>query len=145
MVVTILTNLAVLVLTIVTAVFSEFTYQEILLGGILMILITVGQLTEGYGKLIFISEFLVSVLFAVLSENFTGFLVFSLIIGFKPLQALLVADGLYIVVAPADMMRAGGFESRNFALILVKLIVLTIAVLIMTYLRELLMFGRKRR
>ena len=58
MVVTILTNLAVLVLTIVTAVFSEFTYQEILLGGILMILITAGQLTEGYGKFIFIPEYL---------------------------------------------------------------------------------------
>ncbi len=145
MVVTILTNLAVLVLTIVTAVFSEFTYQEILLGGILMILITAGQLTEGYGKLIFIPEFLVSVLFAVLSGNFTGFLVFSLIIGLKPLQALLAADGLYIVVALADMMRAGGFEGRNIALILVRFVVLTIAVLIMAYLRELLMFGRKRR
>ncbi len=145
MAIIVLSNLITLVLTIVSAVFSEYAFLEMLLGGIMMILITAGHFTDGHGKEKILLEILVAVLFAYFSGHFWGFLVFACILEMKPLKAVLAADGTFVLAAGVNMLRDHALNGHSIATALVELLPLTGGVVILTVLRELMLEDQKLR
>ena len=93
----IISNVIISVLAIISAVFSEYTFPEILLGGILMILITAGYLTDGNEKLFKFIQIFVAVLFAFLAGGAWGFIAFACIRELKLLAACVSACVGYMI------------------------------------------------
>ncbi|MCR5213841.1 MAG: hypothetical protein K6E10_05460, partial [Eubacterium sp.] len=145
MAIVIISNLITLILTIIAGVLSDYHYLEILLGGIMMLLISAGYLMDGHEKLSLRLEILVAVLFAVFSGDFYGFLIFICIIMLSPLQTIVISDSIYLLYSITNMLVSDNLSGRVIAIVLLKLMILTIVELIITCCRNLIILDRQKR
>lgn len=121
-----LTNIIVAALAIISAVFSENTFTVLLLGGILMILVTAGFISDRQDRLIKYAQLAVAVLFAVFAGGWYGFLIFACIISLEMWQVLVLAEAIYFVFSIVSFVAEGKFTGYNMALMLLNMILIFI-------------------
>ena len=121
-----LTNIIVAALAIISAVFSENTFTVLLLGGILMILVTAGFISDRQDRLIKYAQLAVAVLFAVFAGGWYGFLIFACIISLEMWQVLVLAEAIYFVFSIVSFVAESKFTGYNMALMLLNMILIFI-------------------
>ncbi len=145
MMIVVISNLIVFVLTVISVVFSNYMYWEMLLGGIVMILITAGYMSDRHGRVYLAILIPLSVLFAFLSGGWWGFLMVSCIIGLKMLTEILIADVTFILYAVLCMTKMKQFTGYNTALAILELMLITLVSFIIILVRKLIVAGEKKK
>ncbi|MBO4389612.1 MAG: hypothetical protein J5825_01980 [Lachnospiraceae bacterium] len=90
----IVSNVFLFLLTMASAAFSGRASLSLALGGLLMILISAGYVTDSGGKLLKTLQLLLAVLFALCSGEWWGLSVFAVLLWSKPWVSILLSDGL---------------------------------------------------
>ena len=119
----VISNVIIFILACISAVFSNYKFSEMLLGGILMILITAGYLTDGHEKLLKILQLFLAVLFAFLSGGWWGFIAFPCIIGLGMMQGCIGVSAAFIIYEVA-VMGAGQFSGYAVASGILRLMII---------------------
>ena len=138
----IISNVIISVLAIISAVFSEYVFPEILLGGILMILITAGYLTDGHEKLFKFIQIFVAVLFAFLSGGWWGFIAFACIRELKLLAACISACVGYMIFV---FYNSAGVSGYMVAKMLLGMIIIVSAGLSIVFIRTVIIRKDERQ
>ena len=141
----VISNAIIFILACVSAVFSKYFFSEILLGGILMILITAGYLTDGHEKLFKILQLFVAVLFAFLSGGWWGFMAVICIVDIGALQLCLSVCAAFLIYKVGCGIGSeifGGYEAARAILELLFLMLISFAIILI---RKLIMKNEERK
>lgn len=133
----VISNVIIFILACISAVFSNYKFSEMLLGGILMILITAGYLTDGHEKLFKILQLFVAVLFAFLSGGWWGFIAFPCIIGLGMMQGCIGVSAAFIIYEVA-VMGAGHFSGYAVASGILRLMIILLISILIILIRKML-------
>ncbi|MBR3105207.1 MAG: hypothetical protein IKH46_15495, partial [Lachnospiraceae bacterium] len=83
-------NICILLLTLVTAAASGHASLMLLAGGLLMLVTTAAYMKDDADRRSFVLQLGITFLFAVLSEQWYGYLVFALLPGVRTAKKLLL-------------------------------------------------------
>lgn len=97
MIYTILDNIIIIILTILGLYKSKYPVFLIIIAAVFMIEITYQSFNEEKAKLMIIIDIIIMLAFALLSGNFTGFLVFFIEKKFKPYVRTLIGMIIFII------------------------------------------------
>lgn len=97
MIYTILDNIIIIILTISGLYKSKYPVFLIIIAAVFMIEVTYQSFNEEKAKLMIIIDIIIMVAFALLSGNFTGFLVFFIEKKFKPYVRTLIGMIIFII------------------------------------------------
>lgn len=122
---TILDNIIIIILTIISLFTSHALTFFIMAAGLLMVFITFESFQDDWNIVFFVLEFTVMTLFALLSGGFAGFIVFSLFKAVKQYIRMVVGVCLYVFTILIV------YRNMSFAMCIVKTLLLIAAFLCM--------------
>ena len=117
-------NICILLLTLVTAAASGHASLMLLAGGLLMLVTTAAYMKDDADRRSFVLQLGITFLFAVLSEQWYGYLVFALLPGVRTAKKLLLAEGAFLVCGMLQNAMAGAMDAYHFARVLVGMLLL---------------------
>jgi Signal transduction histidine kinase len=140
-----ISDLIIFILTVISAAFSKYTYMEMLLGGLVMILVTAGCLTDGHRKMMIILQLSVAVIFAFLSGGWWGFIVFACIIDIRLYLTALLSGAGFIVYYISMMNIQEKLSGYSVALGIGELILITLIDIIIVAIRRIIVSADEKR
>lgn len=135
----ILDDIIIIMLTIVSAFTSRFLGLFIVAAGLLMVLKTYETFMEDRSKALFVLDFILVTIFAVLSGGFAGFIVFYLLKMVREYVRVILGVGLFLTAAWIL------YKDMSLAMWIVKNLLLVTAFLILMLLYYLMERIEKRK
>ncbi len=135
----ILDDIIIIILTIVSAFTSRFLGLFIVAAGLLMVLKTYETFMEDRSKALFVLDFILVTIFAVLSGGFAGFIVFYLLKMVREYVRVILGVGLFLTAAWIL------YKDMSLAMWIVKNLLLVTAFLILMLLYYLMERIEKRK
>ena len=99
MIQTILNNITIIILTLLSLFTSQFSTLFIVAAGLLMVLTTYESFNEGKSRVLFALELLLMTFFAILSGGFAGFVVFFLLKAVREYIRIIMGVCLFLLTA----------------------------------------------
>ena len=118
-------NIIIIILTIISLFTSNALTFFVMAAGLLMVIITYEAFNDDWSMALSVLEFIVMILFALLSGGFAGFVVFSLFKAVKEYVRILFGVCLYVFTALVL------YKNMSFAMCIVKTLLLIAAFLCM--------------
>ncbi|MBD5097325.1 MAG: hypothetical protein HDT40_10120 [Lachnospiraceae bacterium] len=122
---TILDNIIIILLTLVSLFTSKSLALFIVAAGLLMVLVTYESFNEEKSKALFSLELILMTFFAVLSGGFAGFIVFFLLKSVR--EYIRITLGVCLFVITTLLI----YKNMSFAMCIVKTLVLAVAFLLL--------------
>lgn len=138
---TILDNIIIIILTLVSLFTSKSLALFIVAAGLLMVLVTYESFNEEKSRVLFALELILMTFFAVLSGGFAGFIVFFLLKSVR--EYIRITLGVCLFVITTLLI----YKNMPFAMCIVKTLILAVAFLLLMliyYLVERMEKKRKR-
>ena len=121
---TILDNIIIIILTLVSLFTSKSLALFIVAAGLLMVLVTYESFNEEKSKALFALELILMTFFAVLSGGFAGFIVFFLLKSVR--EYIRITLGVCLFVITTLLI----YKNMSFAMCIVKTLILAVAFLL---------------
>ncbi len=121
---TILDNIIIILLTLVSLFTSKSLALFIVAAGLLMVLVTYESFNEEKSKVLFALELILMTFFAVLSGGFAGFIVFFLLKSVR--EYIRITLGVCLFVITTLLI----YKNMSFAMCIVKTLILAVAFLL---------------
>ena len=133
-----ISNVIIIILAIISAFFSDTKYLEILLGGILMILITAGYVTDGHKKLLETVTLFVAVLFAFFSGGCWGFIAVACVTSSGILQTIFLVDMTFVLyyISRMFILKTVSMSRYNTAMGILEIILISAICLVIVLTKE---------
>lgn len=132
-------NIIIIILTIISLFTSNALTFFVMAAGLLMVIITYEAFNDDWNMALSVLEFIVMILFALLSGGFAGFIVFSLFKAAKEYVRILFGVCLYVFTALVL------YKNMSFAMCIVKTLLLIAAFLCMILIKYMMERTEKRR
>ncbi len=132
-------NIIIIILTIISLFTSNALTFFVMAAGLLMVIITYEAFNDDWSMALSVLEFIVMILFALLSGGFAGFVVFSLFKAVKEYVRILFGVCLYVFTALVL------YKNMSFAMCIVKTLLLIAAFLCMILIKYMMERTEKRR
>ena len=122
---TILDNIIIIILTLVSLFTSKSLALFIVAAGLLMVLVTYESFNEEKSRVLFVLELILMTFFAVLSGGFAGFIVFFLLKSVR--EYIRITLGVCLFVITTLLI----YKNMSFAMCIVKTLILVVAFLLL--------------